>query len=202
MGIKEKIAGLGTKTLAIIAVMIVAVSAATVMYLSNTVTTTATVASPLQLTVVSANYLDGSGNPIGQDLDVSGTVDFANLKGGDSFQEVVRLQNLANNPIRAKTSVTCSDVLPIEAGATPLDCAQLSFELSGTWGGPVAVPCYDNSDYSTIPVGTAVYVTQDGFQNGQEWSFPVGHDSSETIKGTLASNVKGSLSCNALAEVI
>lgn len=50
MSIKEKIAGLGTKTLAIIAMFVVVATAATVAYLSNTVTQNVAVSSPLVMT--------------------------------------------------------------------------------------------------------------------------------------------------------
>ena len=188
MGIKERITGMGTKTLAILAMLVVVASAATVACLSNTSSIGATVISPFEIGVSSvtapnttATTAVGSGGA---------SVSITSIPGGSSFSVVGTLKNKANNAIYAATLVKCND------GHATMSCDQLSLmhnstiiaepanpSLVGLASASTLVPC------QTVN-GTAVYTVQSG------WTFPAGHESVDEFDATLAPNFVGDLNCN------
>jgi len=193
MGIKDRVKSLGTKGLAIIAALIVVASAATVAYLSNQATTDVNVASPLKMTFTGATH--GTTTLQG----VSGEyLDFGTVYGGDTISATIKLENLASNPIRAQTVVECWDVVgEYPAGTTAMECNDFDATLSGTWGSASL-----NDVCTRIGTGKVQFVTQDGFQGGAPWSFPVGHNSEETLTLVLDPATLGDITCVAEARVI
>lgn len=97
MGIKEKIAGLGTRTLMVIAAFIVVASAATVAYLSNQVTVSATVQSPMQIILTDATPAFTG--------DANGVV-FSSVHGNDKITVSATLNYLGNQPLPAGVTYT------------------------------------------------------------------------------------------------
>ncbi|MCX8175239.1 MAG: hypothetical protein N3E51_03475 [Candidatus Micrarchaeota archaeon] len=175
MGIRERLGRLSAKTLGVIAALVVLATAATVGYLSNMATVSATVTSPFEIKTESTT--------MGTCTDTSCTI--TGLHGGDSFTVVGTLENKANNPIPASTKVICED------GLGTMSCAQMELRHSFVViGGPNtgyehddgALPCTDVS-------GTAVYTVQPGY------TFPVGHKSRDTFVATVVPTFFGDLNC-------
>jgi hypothetical protein len=177
MNIKEKIAGLGTKTLAIVAVLIVAVSAATVAYLSTAAITNATVQSPFEVKFI--------GVPSGMTISEDGlTVSMGTINGGSSYEVNATLENRANNPINAKTEINCED-----ATAPTCDIAihHDNYVWTGTEYAYHAAGSYD------LSCANGKYVIQSGYE------FPAGHKSKSVVTFTPEENYVGSLSCEVQA---
>jgi len=176
MGIKEKVAGLGTKTLMVLAAFMVVVSAATVAYLSNEVTIGANVDHPFQVTV--------TGTSSGTCVD--GACTLTGLTGGSEFTVSGKLNNNANLPITASTKVVCDD------NVGKMTCAQLTMSHSSCMGDACTpgeletVTCVDHGT-----VGTDAYVEYPIVT----WTFPAHHVSNDNFKGILASGFYGDLDC-------
>jgi hypothetical protein len=186
MGIKEKIAGLGTKTLAIIAALAVVVSAATVAYISNAVTATATVSNPFEI-----QYW----NPVDNAWQTT-TLDLGSVHGGEIISVTANLVNNANNVQKAKTSVTCTGW---DSGtAAPMhDCDAFNGAATMTWDSSTCDGTTCSASIACTPTnGIAVFNTQDGTV-----PFNPGSNNVNTLAVTLAQGYKGTLSCVAQAFV-
>jgi hypothetical protein len=159
--IKDRVAGLGMKTLAIIAALIVVASAATVAYLSNVATATATVDSPFAI-----YYTATTAGTIGEGQQ---SVNLGGLYGGDSFTLTTLLRNRANTAQLAETAVICSS-LDKWGNLEQMTGDQLSMAL--TWPGhdtPLAItPVYAPDGKSLL------FVTQTGdvsFTPGDHYNY-------------------------------
>ena len=174
MGIKERVKGLGVKGLAVIMALIVVASAATVAYLSNTVSANVDVSSPFELVFTSP----GTGSSVSIDT-----------FGGSTVQMQSTLENRANNAVHAATKLTCDD------GADTMTCEQLAMQHKTlvTAGSATGY----QTDYAALPCavvsGNAVYTIQAGYD------FPAGHKSTDDFKATFAPAVVGTVICTATA---
>jgi hypothetical protein len=141
MGIKEKIAGLGTKTLIALAAFMVVVTAATVTYLSNAAVADVNVASPFGIMFTAVN-----GVAMGTPAD---TVSLS-AHSGETFSVTADLTNKANTALKTKTKITCTD-------STGLTCANLKGHVVMSWTGHSSeIPCL------FVDANTVEFITNDG----------------------------------------
>jgi len=184
MSLKEKIKGLGTKTLAVIAALAVVVSAATVAYLSSVAPVTADVQSPFEIVYTKINGVALT-TP-------SSSIDLGTQYGGNAFTVTAELRNRANRPLYAMTTVTCnstSDTGVVE----DITCANLGMTLD--WptnpGEPVDISgtCTPSTDGKAIE-----FTTQTG-----DVEFAAGSSNENTLSISIAETYVGQLSCDAQA---
>jgi len=162
------------KTLLALVALAAVVSAATVAYLSNTVTASVSVSSPFELAFTAPS---------------SGSSVSVATVGGSTFEMQSTLKNKANNAIHAATKLTCSD------GAGTMSCEQLAVEhKTNVTAGPATGYM---TDFAGLPCavvdGNAVYTIQAGYD------FPAGHESTDDFKATVAPDVVGTITCTATA---
>jgi hypothetical protein len=144
MDLKEKINGMGLKTMVAIVALIVVASAATVAYLSAPATATVNVESPFSVIYTGSSVSGASG--LGTD-----TVGLGTVHAGETFTVTADLTNEADVALKTKTTIRCTD-------AVGLSCANLNNEVVMTWGtsGTANIPCV------MVDANTVEFVTNDG----------------------------------------
>jgi len=170
MGIKEKVAGLGTKTLMVLAAFMVVVSAATLGYLSTVATASATVQNPFEI-----KFTDG-GNITNSGLSLS----LGHIVSGSTYNVKAELKNKANNDINAKTEINCKDGLAVSTCDLTI-VHQNQLVINGEWTNVTRAGGI-GSDPETINCQSGKFVVQPGFL------FPKDHYSRSLVAITPNTN--------------
>jgi len=184
MDIQKKIAGLGTKTLAIMAVLVAVAAAATVAWLSIAATTTATVQSPFDVQIIGAETETGTIACTGLSCDLK------TVSGGSWFTVTGTLENKANNEITAETRIVCND------GVGNMTCDQLNITHKTCIGAgcepiyPQEVVCTSSGTIGTDAIATYRITPAGGYE------FAAGHQSVDFFNATIVPNFSGHLGCS------
>lgn len=138
-GIKERIAGLGTKTLVVIAVLIVAVSAATVAYLSNEISATVSVSNPIELILVGHSIDNGA---------TWSTTSPISATAMDTILVKSTIKNKANNEVKTTVLVNCTN---IQCDQVTLSHTYQQFGVGPEMSGFVGT-CVDGVTWASTPI--------------------------------------------------
>jgi len=186
MGIKEKIAGLGTKTLVMMLAFIAVVSAATVAYLSTAATATVNVSSPLAI------LFDGT-TPAAT-ISLTGT-------SSDTFNFAASLRNSANNDVPAITKMTCT--------GTDLTCGMIAVKEKLADRGlgfiqnievysSTSAACVSSLNTATYTFNQAMPIAEYTYEAGAGSSAPYGY--TYTIDATFSPDSATGLSYDGTVE--